>query len=289
MPRPPNWRHNRAGQVQWDVIGGFGGPLYADLHNQGLLMTIDHAALGSAEAGLVEGAIEPYGLGSPQRRRGTRASSAAFTDTVPTVADFFDTAGFPGRRGMTAGGFEDWTRPALALVADGVPLRIRPDTARLWERAFTVMDPIKSDVVWFHGGTEMMTSHGREAGRLCLCSDARMIQAQMVEPDAALIRWRTPLDGFRGHSSIAASGGRAAKEFLRYTLDPQRQANFTQKIGYLRCGSASYDLLPADLKSQVAVNPDNLALTFAFTPDQNAWLAEHATEASEQYATWTGQ
>ena len=53
--------------------------------------------------------------------------------------------------------------------------------------------------------------------------------------------------------------------------------------------SASYDLLPADLKSQVAVNPDNLALTFAFTPDQNAWLAEHATEASEQYATWTGQ
>ena len=83
-------------------------------------------------------------------------SSAAFTDTVPTVADFFDTAGFPGRRGMTAGGFEDWTRPALALVADGAAL---PSDLTLldWERAFTVMDPIKSDVVWFHGGTEMMT------------------------------------------------------------------------------------------------------------------------------------
>ena len=112
---------SEAGQVQWDVIGGFSGPLYADLHNQGLLMTIDHAALGSAEAGLVEGAIEPYGLGFHNDVVALGYSSAAFTDTVPTVADFFDTAGFPGRRGMTAGGFEDWTRPALALVADGVP------------------------------------------------------------------------------------------------------------------------------------------------------------------------
>ena len=38
--------HAEAGQVQWDVIGGFGGPLYKDLHDQGLLTTIDHEALG---------------------------------------------------------------------------------------------------------------------------------------------------------------------------------------------------------------------------------------------------
>ncbi len=45
-----------AGQVQWDVIGGFGGPLYEDLHDEGLLTTIDHEALGVTVMDLTEGA-----------------------------------------------------------------------------------------------------------------------------------------------------------------------------------------------------------------------------------------
>ena len=70
---------------------------------------------------------------------------------------------------------------------------------------------------------------------MCLCSDARMIQAQMVEPDV-----RLSFDGalrsmvFWAIPSIAASGGRP-KEFLRYTLDPQRQANFAEDRLF-RCG-----------------------------------------------------
>ena len=54
---------------------------------------------------------------------------------------------------MTIGGFEDWTRPSLALVADGVaPADLIPLD---WDRAFAKMEPIKDDVVWF-GGTEML-------------------------------------------------------------------------------------------------------------------------------------
>ncbi len=111
---------SEAGQVQWDVIGGFGGPLYADLHNRGLLKTIDHEALGSAAMNLTDGAIQPYGLGFHNDAVVVGYSAEAFPDGIAGVETFYDPEGHPGTRAMSIGGFEDWTRPSLALVADGV-------------------------------------------------------------------------------------------------------------------------------------------------------------------------
>jgi len=47
--------------------------------------------------------------------------------------------------------------------------------------------------------------------------------------------------------------------------------------------------LPAELQSQVLVNPENLSGTWAFTPEQDAWLAENASDASERYSTWVSE
>ena len=278
----------RARPGRWNgTSSGFGGPLYADLYEQGLLQTIDHVALGSASMALTDGAIQPYGLGFHNDAVVLGYSAAAFPDEAPTVADFFDTTAFPGTRGMTVGGFEDWTRPSLALVADGVaPADLIPLD---WDRAFETLDPLKEDIVWYRGGTEMVTLMVEKQAVMCLCSDARMLQAQKVEPDVRLsfdggmrtvIFWAIP---------EGAPHPRAALEFLRSTLILQRQANFTQKIGYSGVAKEAYDLLPAELQSQVLVNPNNFPLTFAFTSVQDVWLAEHAAEASEKYATWTGQ
>ena len=276
-----------AGQVEWDVIAGFGGPVYADLHGQGLLMTIDHDALGSASMNLADGAIQSYGLGFHNEAIVLGYRASAFPGETPKIADYFDLTAFPGTRGQTIGGFEDWTRPALALVADGVaPADLIPID---WDGAFAKLDPIKADVVWYRGGTEMMTVMVENQAAMCLCSDARMLQAQKLEPDVRLsydgalrsvIFWAIP---------VGAPHPNAALEFLRSTLDPQRQANFTEVIGYSGVVRASYDLLPAELQTQVLVNPNNFSLTWAFTAEQDEWLAENANDASERYATWTGQ
>ncbi len=278
---------SEAGQVQWDVIAGFGGPLYADLHKQGLLQTIDHAALGSAAMDLADGSTEPFGLGFHNDAVVIGYSGTAFPDEAPSVADYFDPAGHPGTRAMTIGGFEDWTRPALALVADGVaPADLIPLD---WDRAFAAMDPIKDDVVWYQGGTGMLTTMLEKQADICLCSDARMLQAQKEDSDIrvsyeggtrALVYWAIPADAPHPNAALA---------FLRSTLDAQRQASFTETIGYSGVVEDSYDLLPADLQTQVLVNPENYSQTWSFTPEQNAWLAEHASEASDKYATWTGQ
>jgi spermidine/putrescine-binding protein len=124
---------------------------------------------------------------------------------------------------------------------------------------------------------------------ICLCSDARMLQAQKQDSDVRVSYG----DGLRTVIFWAIPEGaphpNAALAFLRSTLDAQRQADFTETIGYSGVVEASYDLLPADLKSQVLVNPENFAETWSFTAEQDAWLAEHASEASDKYATWTGQ
>jgi spermidine/putrescine-binding protein len=135
----------------------------------------------------------------------------------------------------------------------------------------------------------MLTTMLEKQADMCLCSDARMLQAQKEDADIrvsydggtrALVYWAIPED---------APHPNAAWAFLKATLDAQRQADFTETIGYSGVVKDSYDLLPAGLKNHVLVNPDNYDQTWSFTADQNEWLAEHASEASDKYATWTGQ
>jgi putative spermidine/putrescine transport system substrate-binding protein len=275
------------GQVQWDVIGGFGGPLYKDLFDQGLLATIDHAALGSEEMELPEGATEPFGLGFHHDAVVLGYRAGAFPGQTPTVADFFNLEDFPGKRAMTSGGFEDWTRPSIALVADGVaPADLIPLD---WDRAFAKLDTIKPQLLFWRGGTEQMTVMLENQAPMCLCGDARMLQAQREDPDIRLsfegalrtmLYWAIP---------EGSPNPELANEYLTSTLLPERQARFTELIGYSGVVGDSYDLLPEGLQSQVLVNPDNLAGTWAFTPDQDVWLAENASDASERYATWVGE
>ncbi len=275
------------GQVQWDVIGGFGGPLYKDLYDQGLLAEIDHAALGSDELELTAGATEPFGLGFHHDAIVLGYRASAFPDQTPSVADFFNLDEFPGRRGMTAGGFEDWTRPAITLVADGVaPADLIPLD---WDRAFAKLDAIKPQMLFWRGGTEQMAVMLESQAPMCLCGDARMLQAQREDPDIRLsfdgalrtmLYWAMP---------EGAPHEEMALEFLASTLLPERQARFTEMIGYSGVVEASYELLDEELQSQVLVNPGNLAGTWAFTPEQDSWLAENASDASERYATWVGE
>jgi mannopine transport system substrate-binding protein len=276
-----------ADQVQWDVIAGFGGPIYADLHDRGLLATIDHAALGSATMELTGDATPAYGLGFHHDAVVLGYRQSAFPGRTPTVADFFDLGEFPGPRGMSQGGFEDWTRPAIALVADGVePADLIPLD---WDRAFAKLDAVKQDIAWYRGGTEMMNVIIDGPAVMCLCSDARMLRAHQQDPDIVLafegglrgtVYWAVPAD---------APNPAAALAFLRWTLDPARQADFTQRIGYSGVVSASYEQLPEDLQALVLANPANFALTWSFTDEQNEWLAENAADASERYAEWVSR
>ena len=71
-----------------------------------------------------------------------------------TMADFFDTKAFPGKRGMRK---SPKVTMEFALIADGVPTSEVYDVLGTEEgiaRAFAKLDTIKEDVVWWEAGAQ---------------------------------------------------------------------------------------------------------------------------------------
>jgi spermidine/putrescine-binding protein len=277
-----------AGQVQWDVVTGFGGPFYEDVYNSGLLLELDHDALGSNAADLLEGAIKPYGLGFHADTLVLGYIDTDFPDAKPTIDGFFDPVAFPQPRGMSAGGFEDWARLSLALVADGVP---REDLTPLdYDRAFAKLDAIKPLISNFYRGgsaaIQMMVDH---TASMCICADVLMSVAQKVNPDvriavdgalSSLIYWAIPK---------AAPHPNAAMAFLKSTLDPGANADWMNLTGSSSLNRAAYELIPPSLLEKLVLGPSNIDKTWQFTAEDNEWFAEHATEIADRWATWVGQ
>lgn len=128
-----------------DVVFPSVGFVLDDLGSK-YLEPIDYTLVPQAE--LVPGTFTKYAVAQD-------LFSWAFgyrTDKGPAPtkwADFFDTANFPGKRGLVSW---DYTTVIIgALLADGVaPDKILPLD---YKRAFNKLDTIKKDIVWFDTGS----------------------------------------------------------------------------------------------------------------------------------------
>ena len=80
--------------------------------------------------------------------------SSKIANGPKTIADFFDTAKFPGKRGLRK---NPKANLEMALMADGVPaadVYKVLGTAEGVDRAFAKLDSIKGDVVWWEAGAQ---------------------------------------------------------------------------------------------------------------------------------------
>ncbi len=77
-----------------------------------------------------------------------------FPEGPTSMADFFDTTKFPGKRGMRKGAKANLE---MALMADGVPADQVYEvlgTPEGVDRAFAKLESIKSDVIWWEAGAQ---------------------------------------------------------------------------------------------------------------------------------------
>ena len=143
--------------VTWNAID----MEYSDLIracDEGLLEELDHSFLApgadgtAASEDFVDGALTKCGVGSTiwatvfAYKRGAFAGAGA---TPSRITDFFDVRKFPGRRGLRRDprGTLEW-----ALMGDGVPAEevyATLSTPEGLNRAFAVLDSIKSSIVWW--------------------------------------------------------------------------------------------------------------------------------------------
>jgi len=130
--------------------------------DEGLLETIDHSTLPAAPDGtpatedFLPGTLHDCAVANIvwSSVYAYDSSKTRNWNTPTTMADFFNTKAFPGKRGMRK---SPKVTMEFALIADGVPVGEVYNVLGTEEgvaRAFAKLDTIKDDVVWWEAGAQ---------------------------------------------------------------------------------------------------------------------------------------
>lgn len=207
-----------------------------------------------------------------------------------TMADFFDTKKFPGKRGMRKG-----PKPNLefALMADGVPAAEVYEvlsTPEGVDRAFAMLDKIKADVLWWEAGAQppQMLADGEVV--MATAYNGRIFNAIATEGKPFEIVWDGQVWDIDLWSIPKGSKNKdAAIDFIKYSTDTQRLADQAAWISYGPARKSSIPLIGKHAEAGIEMGPH-----MPTAPDnfKNAlqnnfeWWADHQDELNERFNAW---
>jgi len=265
----------KSGKPSWDIVDA--DPFSAiSLGKQGMIDTIDWSVVDKSK--IRPGFVWDYAASSYFFSYVIAYDSKKYAAAPTGMADFFDTAKFPGKRSMYKWGAGMWE---AALMADGVaPDKLYPLDL---DRAHKVIARLKPDVVSFWGG-------GAESQSVLLGNEASMAivwstRASLIEQDSdGRIKYIWD-QGLLSPGAMAViknnPGGRdAAMKFIASAQDPQKQLVMFDMLGQGPANPACNALIPADKRHGNCVDPANIAKQVAL---DMPWYAEHYGAALDQY------
>lgn len=273
---------------------------YADairLCDEGLLDEIDPAILPPAPDGTL--ATEDF---LPQGLSDCAVGSIVFStiyaydrtrypDNAPqTIADFFDTQKFPGKRGLKRA---PKALLEMALMGDGVPSSEVYDVLSTDEgvnRAFAKLDTIKNDVVWWDTGAQPPQLLADGEVMMTAAYNGRIFNAAVTEGKPFEIVWDGQVYEYNLFAiPKGAPNKEAALEFIKFATDTQRLADQAKWISYgpARKSSAGLVGLFHDGKTEMARNmptsPENMKNALGSSYD--FWV-DHEAELTERFNAW---
>ncbi|MHA1151572.1 MAG: ABC transporter substrate-binding protein [Alphaproteobacteria bacterium] len=194
-------------------------------------------------------------------------------------ADFFDVENFPGRRAMRKHPFDTIEQ---ALMADGVaPADLYPLD---FDRAFKKLDTIKEHIsVWWTGGAQ--TSQLIKSGEVDICPtwNARA-QAAIDDGAPAKIVWDQHLWSSEGWAILKGTPkGDLCREFIKFAVDPERQAVFTKHLGYGPTHPDAYKYIPAERAAILPTSPQNMG---SRQQADSAFWAKNKDRIAERFNAW---
>ncbi len=276
--------------VVWDVVDFELSDLIRGCR-EGLLEKIDHKTLPpggdgtSASEDFIPGAFTECGVGQTVWATVVAYHNERIGDTKPSeLADFFDLKKFPGKRGLRR---DPRVNLEWALMADGVkPEQVYKtlETSKGLERAFAVLDRIRSNIVWWQTGQEPvdLLEHGSVAmtsvwnGRLFrpVAEQGRnygtLWDGQVWDIDS----WGIP----KGTENLEK-----ALDFIRFATGSRQLAEQTKYISYGPARRSSLALIGDSVKAMLPTATDNMAN--ALQSDAEWWAAHHA-ELSAEFEKW---
>lgn len=202
-----------------------------------------------------------------------------FKDNPPkSMADFFDTEKFPGKRSMYKWGAGMWE---AALLADGVaPDALYPLDLK---RAHDKIAAFKDNVVAFWGGgseSQSILLNGEASMALIWSTRAKLIEEDS-EGDVAFI-WDQGLiaPGAMGVVKGNPGGSAAAMQFIASAQDPEKQIVMFRMLGQGPANPAADAMLPAEDARYNPVDPANFAVQI---PLDMTWYEENYGPALDEY------
>ena len=284
------------GNISWDVVDVEAGDNLLGC-DEGLFEEIDRAAIPPGADGtpatedFFGGLDVPCGIPNVIASGIYAYNDARVGDRKPTaIADFFDLETFPGRRGMRRG---PTVNLEFALLADGVPAEDVYDalsTPAGVDRAFTKLDTIKSEVLWWETGAQppQMLADGEVV--MSTAYNGRIFNAWALEGQPLKIVWDGQILGV-GYQTVVKGTPRAAlaRRFAAYATSTRSLANVTRYISYGPARRSAmplvdtYEATGIDIRPHLPNAPQNGENVVYDNP---AWWADHKDELNERFAAW---
>ena len=266
--------------------------------DEGLLEEIDPSILTDAPDGtsaaddFIDGAINDCSVGNIVWTTLIAYDTNVFSDNAPsTMADFFDTETYPGKRGMRK---SPKAMLEMALMGDGVPASEVYDLLETEEgidQAFAKLDSIKDDIVWWEAGAQppQLLADGEVA--MTIVWNGRIFNAIASEGQPFALIWDGQiydLDLFVVPKG--APNKDEAMEFIKFATSTGPLAEQASWIPYgparvssiARVGTFHNDD-SIDMGEHMPTAPANL--TNALQNDFEFW-ADMDSELSERFNAW---
>lgn len=253
--------------------------------DEGIFEKIDWAQIGD-QADWLAGTTSDCGVGTIVYSTSLAYNAATLPEGPTVIADLFDTAKFPGKRGL-------WKNPAtnleFALLADGVPVDQVYEvlsTPEGLDRAFAKLDTIKADVVWWEAGAQAPQLLASGEVVMTTAWNGRIYNANKEGQDFRIVWDNQILDSNYWAIPKGAKDVAASMAFIKYAVEPEVLAGTTKYIPYgpVRASAAAF-VDPEDA-ANLPTSPANL--TVALTLD-NAFWADNGDEIRKRFTTWLAQ
>lgn len=213
---------------------------------------------------------------------------AKFKQGGPTkLADLFDTARFPGKRGL-------WKTPVsnleFALIADGVSSK---DVYKVLatkegvDRAFKKLDTIKKDVVWWEAGAQAPQLLVSGDVVMTTAWNGRIFNANKEGQHFKIVWDNVLLDTDSWVIPKGAKHQEASYAFIRYSVQPDVLSNIPKYIPYGPVTHAAAAAVAPEYAADLPTSPRNNAET-AFTTDYGFW-GDNGEELRRRFTNWLAQ
>lgn len=267
-----------SGRVQWDVLAT--AP-YAAEQNCGTLFEPLQLDLSAVKGDLVDGAVGKCYIGN-----WINATPMAYrTDAFPpgkgpkTVADFFDTKNFPGRRGMVTNlqnGILEY-----ALLGDGVaPESLYPLDV---DRALKKLGTIRNDTTFAPNVGALQQAVASDQVDVFFLPDSRVVP-QLAQGQKLTVVWDVTVASINAFAIPKGSAHKdAAEQFVASVVEPAQVAKISELLGVAPINKKATPKLDANAAQVEVFGKVNTGKTVI---QDIPWYAKNFNDVTKKLTNW---